>query len=51
MRYQWLKDQFQFIRTDMQTYIFISNNGKIYFSEVTYYSYMRRPPIVILMSL
>ncbi|KAK7092363.1 contactin-3-like [Littorina saxatilis] len=33
--YQWLKDETQFIRTDMQAYIFISYNGKIYFSEVT----------------
>ncbi|KAK7478536.1 hypothetical protein BaRGS_00030208 [Batillaria attramentaria] len=35
VRYQWLKDTAQFIRTDFQAYIFISNNGKLYFSEVT----------------
>ncbi|BFZ22472.1 hypothetical protein BsWGS_25511 [Bradybaena similaris] len=34
--YQWYKgsDQ-QFIRPQFQTYIFISNSGKLYFSEVT----------------
>ncbi|CAG5130772.1 unnamed protein product, partial [Candidula unifasciata] len=34
--YQWYKgsDQ-QFIRTQFQTYIFVSNSGKLYFSEVT----------------
>nr|KAG5693211.1 hypothetical protein BaRGS_034470 [Batillaria attramentaria] len=47
VRYQWLKDTAQFIRTDFQAYIFISNNGKLYFSEVTssttpfYYSWRR----------
>uniref|UniRef100_A0A0B7B5Q8 Contactin n=1 Tax=Arion vulgaris TaxID=1028688 RepID=A0A0B7B5Q8_9EUPU len=34
--YQWFKgnDQ-QFIRPQFQTYIFMSNNGKLYFSEIT----------------
>ncbi|KAK3744027.1 hypothetical protein RRG08_021855 [Elysia crispata] len=34
--YQWLKgDSLQFVRPEFQDYIFISKNGKLYFSEVT----------------
>lgn len=34
--YQWIKgSEQQFVRPQYQTYIFISNNGKLYFSEVT----------------
>ncbi|PVD35862.1 hypothetical protein C0Q70_02831 [Pomacea canaliculata] len=35
VQYQWLKDNAQFMRPEFQSYIFISNNGKLYFSEVT----------------
>ncbi|XP_041372375.1 contactin-like [Gigantopelta aegis] len=36
VRYQWLKgDTRTFVRPEMQTYIFISANGRLYFSEVT----------------
>ncbi|XP_076456071.1 contactin-like [Babylonia areolata] len=35
VRYTWLKENTQFLRPDMQAYIFISRNGKLYFSEVT----------------
>ncbi|XP_025081186.1 contactin-3-like [Pomacea canaliculata] len=35
IQYQWLKDNAQFVRPEFQSYIFISNNGKLYFSEVT----------------
>lgn len=34
--YQWFKDTAEnFVRPEHQTYIFISDNGKMYFSEVT----------------
>lgn len=33
--YQWYKDDKQFVRPDLHTYIFISRNGKLYFSEVS----------------
>ncbi|RUS74476.1 hypothetical protein EGW08_017751 [Elysia chlorotica] len=34
--YQWMKgDSLQFVRPEFQEYIFISKNGKLYFSEVT----------------
>ncbi|XP_071103129.1 contactin-3-like [Haliotis cracherodii] len=36
VKYQWLKgDTRSFVRPQMQPYIFISANGKLYFSEVT----------------
>ncbi|KAL8616442.1 hypothetical protein ACOMHN_041045 [Nucella lapillus] len=35
VRYMWLKDETQFLRPEMQAYIFMSHNGKLYFSEVT----------------
>ncbi|XP_067683459.1 contactin-like isoform X1 [Haliotis asinina] len=35
-KYQWYKNNVaNFIRPSLQSYIFISNNGKLYFSEVT----------------
>lgn len=33
--YQWYKDDKQFVRPDLHSYIFISRNGKLYFSEVS----------------
>lgn len=33
--YQWIKENTFFIRTDKQKYMFISSNGRLYFSEVT----------------
>lgn len=36
VRYQWTKgDGSNFLRPELQRYIFISNNGKLYFSEIT----------------
>ena len=36
VKYQWLKgDTRTFVRPQMQQYIFISANGRLYFSEVT----------------
>lgn len=33
--YTWIKNGLQFVRPEFQTYIFISRNGKLYFSEIT----------------
>ncbi|KAL3852170.1 hypothetical protein ACJMK2_015845 [Sinanodonta woodiana] len=35
IRYQWLRFPNQFLRPELNTYQFISYNGKLYFSEVT----------------
>ena len=35
-RFQWTKgDGSNFLRPELQRYLFISNNGKLYFSEIT----------------
>ena len=36
MSYQWYRGEIaDFVRPDLNPYVFISNNGKLYFSEVT----------------
>ncbi|XP_061176195.1 contactin-like [Saccostrea echinata] len=35
INYQWYKDDKNFVRPDLHNYIFISRNGKLYFTEVS----------------